>query len=366
MRHLRTKIFPQNWHRRVLFLILLVVLCFPGSLKPALAHPEDALQTGQPFVVKIYFAVLDIPQVNEPAETFDIDGYLGLKWTDPSAYDVVKQKIPAGATYMSSSTAEAMQTLEDIGWFYIIEIANEVGQRNTLLANLKIEPDGKIEYMERVQMTLRSVYKLNKYPFDTQTFRIRIESFAYDASEMTFEKDMVIYYRSIDSQESRLVLEDWRLPKEIETRQGVSHSQLFDSDWPYFEINLLVHRKFGYHIWKIFLPLILIVSISWSVFWIGKENVGSRLSISLIAFLTAISFNFFVSTNLPKISYLTFMDFCIIGIYIFMTLTVMGVVSTYILSNYGRESLAGRINFHSRWVFPVSLAIYLLVVVFYF
>jgi hypothetical protein len=358
---LRTSPDKGRWCRRFLLITFLTLIYLSIPPQPALAHPEDAAELG-PFVVYVSLAVLDIPNIDEPSETYDLDAYLSLKWTDPTAYGEIRQEFSPGTTYLSGSTDEALQTLKDIGWFYIVEIANQVGPRSTIMASLKIQPDGNIEYMERLQVTLRSEYKLKMYPFDSQKLRIRIESFAYDATKMTFKDDRIIFYRALESAESRLVLEDWKLPREISREYGVSHSLLFDSDWPYIEIMIEAQRNFGYHIWKIFLPLILIISITWSVFWIGRENVGTRLSISLIGFLTAISFNFFISTNLPEISYLTLMDFCIIGIYVFMTLTVVVVIATHIFSNYDKVAIASRINIHARWLFPVCLAAYLLIV----
>ena len=121
--------------------------------------------------------------------------------------------------------------------------------------------------------------------------------------------------------------------------------------------------KFGNYIWKIFLPLILIICVSWSVFWIGREGVSSRLSVASIGFLTAIAFGFFVSNNLPKISYLTFMDMFIIGIYILMTLTVFEIMGTHLLEMKVKEALAVRLNYHSRWLFPLILILYLFVVI---
>lgn len=344
-----------------LFLLVSIVglLCLSMFSEGARAHPTDAEESG-PFVVSVDLAILDIPEVDELAETFEIDAYLRLKWNDPSAYNEIGKEIPLDSTYHSDSTSEAMETLENIGWFYIVEIANQVGERNTLLASLSITPEGEIEYMERLQVSLRSEYELNRYPFDSQILRIRIESFAYDASKLIFEDDDIIFYRNLDSKESRLVLEEWELPGNIWSEADVSHSQLMDTDWPYIEAHIEIGRKFGYHVWKIFLPMLLIISISWSVFWIGKENVGSRLSLSLISLLTVISFNFFVSTNLPKISYLTFMDYFVIGIYVFMTLAVIEVLTTYLLSSHGREVIASRINVHSRWIFPVCFLIYIL------
>ncbi|UCC16890.1 MAG: hypothetical protein JSU58_11135 [Dehalococcoidales bacterium] len=347
-----------------LFILLSVVGLFCLSVFPvkAQAHPADAEESGS-FVVFVDLAILDIPEVDELAETFEIDAYLRLKWNDRSAYSAIGKEIPHGSTYHSDSTSKAMEVLENIGWFYIVEIANQVGERNTLLASLSITPEGEIEYMERLQVTLRSEYELNRYPFDSQVLRIRIESFAYDASKLIFEDDAIVFYRTLDSKESRLILEEWELPGNIWSEADVSHSQLMDTDWPYIEAHIEIQRKFGYHVWKIFLPMLLIISISWSVFWIGKENVSSRLSLSLISLLTVISFNFFVSTNLPKISYLTFMDYFVLGIYVFMTLAVIEVLSTYLLSSYGKELIASRIHLHSRWVFPVFFILYLLIMV---
>lgn len=353
---------------KIFFLELLILLSVVGLLglsvfsEPVQAHPGDAEESG-PFVVFVDLAILDIPEVDELAETFEIDAYLRLKWNDPSAYNEIGEDIPFGSTYYSDSTNKAMDILENIGWFYVVEIANQVGERNTLLASLSITPEGEIEYMERLQVSLRSEYELSRYPFDSQVLRIRIESFAYDASKLIFENDAIIFYRTIDSKESRLVLEEWKVAGNIKSEADITHSQLMETDWPYVEAHIEIQRKFGYHVWKIFLPLLLIISISWSVFWISKENVSSRLSLSLISLLTVISFNFFISTSLPKISYLTFMDYFVVGIYVFMTLAVTEVLSTYLILSCGKEAVASGINYHSRWAFPVGFIIYLVVMV---
>ena len=156
-------------------------------------------------------------------------------------------------------------------------------------------------------------------------------------------------------------LEEWYLDSSIDIEVGEYVASVSERSFSYMSIDIPADRKSGFHIWKIFLPLILIIGISWSVFWIWSENVGSRLSVSVIGFLTAISFNFFVSSNLPKISYLTFMDYCIIGIFIFMTITVAQVLITHFLVRRGGEVLAVRLNSYSRWLFPIAFLLYLLI-----
>ena len=157
-------------------------------------------------------------------------------------------------------------------------------------------------------------------------------------------------------------MEEWHLEQNIASNVGKYTSKLAGRSFSYVSIDITAHRKVGFHIWKIFLPLVLIIGISWSVFWIWTENVANRLSISMIGFLTAISFGFFISSSLPKISYLTFMDYGIIGIYVFMTLTVLEVLTTHFLSNRGKELIASRLNLYSRWLFPASFLLYLAVI----
>ena len=351
-------------HWRFIWFLPLVLLCLFVLPKPVQAQTEDPTIL-TPCTVNLSLAILDIPKIDEATETFDIDAYLDIEWKDPTAYDeLVKNGLNNGVTYQSSSTDEALATLKNIGWFYIVEFANQAKKREILYSTLKIEPDGNIQYCERLLITLRSEYKLYKYPFDSQSLRIRIESSGYDASKMIFKADRIVFYRPIGSIESCVVLEDWALSQEIMTEAGTTHSQLSDKDWPYIEIKIEADRKFGYHLWKIFLPLVLIIFISWSVFWIEKAEVSSRLSLALIGFLTAISFGFITSSGLPEIPYLTLMDYTIIGIYVFMTLTVIEVVSTYILANYGKEAAAATINLHSRWAFPLALVCYLFALVF--
>jgi hypothetical protein len=343
---------------RWLQLLPLALVCWALLPQPVTAHPDDSASLG-PFTVNVSLYILDIPKVDEPAETFDIDAYLNLTWKDLSAYELVKNKVSPDGTYHSGSTLEAGETLRNIGWFYIVEFANQAKARDTIAATLKIDREGNIEYLERLQMTLRSVYTLYKYPFDSQQFRIRIESFDYDKSKMAFKVDQIIFYRPIGSEESRLILEDWALPQAPIGKAGFSRSALTHSEWPYVEVWIDTQRKFGYHVWKIFLPLMLIIGISWSVFWIGKEDVSSRLSLSLIGFLTAVSFGFFIGNSLPKISYLTLMDYYIIGTYVFMTLTVIEVLATYALATHGKEAIAARVNLHSRWAYPLGFLLYL-------
>lgn len=346
----------------LLFLALSVLWpVFPESVNAQ----ENGSSATQPTLVTIWIGVIDIPDVDEPIETFDLDAYLNLTWNDKSAYEYIKQNrtLSADGKYRSDSAAAALCGLDEIGWANILQFTNQVGQREILNASLWIDTEGNVTYDERFQATFRSDYKLRAFPFDSQEFHLEIETFNLDNTKVVFEasKETIIFYESpkVQKEHTNIInLEEWEANSEIKCFVGEYTSKMSGRSYSYVSIDIISQRKFGFHVWKIFLPLILIIAISWSVFWIGKEAVASRLSISSIGFLTAISFGFFVTNSLPRISYLTFMDTFIIGVYFLMSLTVLEVLSTYFLAKQGRELVAGKIDMYARWLFPLCLVVY--------
>ena len=352
---------------RLFLLLSLVLLCLFLYLEPSRAQAEDS-EEDRPTIVTVYLGIIDIPQVDELMETFNVIAYLTLEWNDTRAYETMtgSNGLDDDDIYQSMSTQQAQEALEKIGGTNIIEFTNQVGKREILNATLHIEPDGNVIYDERFMATFHTPLELERFPFDSQKLLIRIESFYFEAKDLEFKtsEDNIVYYRSpyASGEEQGLRLEEWRLVRERPTYKYGQYQSPSGATYSYLSVGIEIQRKIEFYIWKIFLPLLLIICISWSVFWIGKENVSNRLSVASIGFLTAIAFGFFVSNNLPKISYLTFMDRFIIGIYIIITLTVLEILGTHLLELRGKGSLAVRINNYSRWFFPLILILYLLLV----
>ncbi|MFC1944685.1 hypothetical protein ACFLX5_04265 [Chloroflexota bacterium] len=337
----------------------------PLYSQPIRAQETPFAPTESTTEVNIYIGVIDIPHIDEPGETYDLDAYLTLVWEDPAAYDYIKEKmgIPEGTTYMSLSKDGAHEQIEDSGWLNIIQFTNQVGDRHILNASLRILPTGEVTYDERFQATLSSKFYLKSYPFDSQKLHIEIETFNLDINDVLFaaSQETITFYKSPKYVDADFELEEWFINPQIDVYVGEYTSNMTGRTYSYVSIDILANRKTGFHIWKIFLPLILILAVSWSVFWIARENVSSRLSISSIGFLSAISFNFFVSSSLPKISYLTFMDRFIAGVFLFMALTVIVVLIMHFATERGKLGIVSRMNQQARWIFPAIFGIYMLV-----
>ncbi len=111
-------------------------------------------------------------------------------------------------------------------------------------------------------------------------------------------------------------------------------------------------RRAGYYLIKVILPLILIVAMSWVVFWIDPSEGGSQIGVALTTMLTLIAYRFAVGSELPNIPYLTRMDYFLLASTVLVFATLIEVVITSHYARSGRIQQAHRIDLWARWMFP--------------
>jgi cadmium resistance protein CadD (predicted permease) len=124
-------------------------------------------------------------------------------------------------------------------------------------------------------------------------------------------------------------------------------------------------RLSGYFIVKIIIPLVLIVMMSWVVFWISPKEAGTQISVSVTSMLTLIAYRFAVGTYLPKVSYLTRLDGFILMSTILVFMSLVEVVVTSTLARGDGLAVARRVDRWARTVFPfvfILLSLYALVI----
>ena len=115
----------------------------------------------------------------------------------------------------------------------------------------------------------------------------------------------------------------------------------------------------GFYVIKVLLPLAMIIFMSCLVFFIEPVHIGPKISIAVTAMLTLIAYRFLLGNLLPKISYLSRMDYFLFG----STFLVFGVlVETAItakLVGLKKEQYAKKVDNWSRWIFAAVFIIIL-------
>ena len=86
------------------------------------------------------------------------------------------------------------------------------------------------------------------------------------------------------------------------------------------EISFPIERNYRYYILKILLPIIIILLVAWSCFWVSPKELEARLTVSIVCLLSLIAYTFVIDKDLPKLSYLTIMDYGVLLSYAFSTI----------------------------------------------
>src|SRR5438132_6772396 len=116
-------------------------------------------------------------------------------------------------------------------------------------------------------------------------------------------------------------------------------------------------RNVQHYIWKVILPLILIVAMSWTVFWIAATEVSAQLSVATTSMLTLIAYRFAIDHQLPVLPYTTSLDTFILMSTLLVFFSLIEVLATTILEGKHRNKPAIRIDRYCRVVFPLIFVI---------
>ena len=90
-----------------------------------------------------------------------------------------------------------------------------------------------------------------------------------------------------------------------------------------FYLEIEVIRNPGFYLWKVIFPILIVVIISFSVFWMVVDNLADRLFVSMTGLLTSVAYQFIISESLPRLSYITLMDIILSISYCLMAIMIL-------------------------------------------
>ena len=173
-------------------------------------------------------------------------------------------------------------------------------------------------YKSKSLYKIKNDFNLKTFPFDTQKLSIYLRD---DLNDIDESRSMVTSWtmkRALEFKEANSI-QGWDI-----TNVGMDY-EIYDDPTDYlykdgFKLVFTVERKSGYYLFKIILPMILILSICWSAVWIDPKEIESRLTITIVCLLSLIAYNFVIDSELPKLEYLTIMDYIILLSYVYATI----------------------------------------------
>lgn len=168
-----------------------------------------------------------------------------------------------------------------------------------------------IQWSYRVKGRFKCPFDITSFPFDDQVLSIHVSSYWSD-SVVKFRQEMSIG-NSISSALSNFadsgqwVLQQYIL-SDVMDMKDTKETISTEIREPLFQFHVHAQRKYNYYLWNIAAMVNMISFLAFTSFAIDRDDIGKRLSVSLTLLLTVVAFKNFVSSILPKVSYLTLLD----------------------------------------------------------
>ncbi len=331
---------------KVLLPFCLLMLASPWAnasaapLPPAPPRPgDDAGPT------KVGYAVWigDITRIDSAAQTFAANFVVALSWHDPK----LAHSGPGAKSY----------ALDDI-WYPRFLIGNEARESVRSLPEIvDAAPDGTAVYRQRITGTFSQSLNLRAFPFDSETIRMTFVVPGARPEDIQFAPDATAVsmgMRDGVGLADKLTLQDWRVTSATSKVQPFPATPRLNLAG--FKIEIQAQRLSHHFVIKVIIPLILIVMMSWAVFWIEPDDASTQMGVAVTAMLTLIAYQFVIDSDVPELPYLTRIDAFILMSSFLVFLSLIEVLVTTKFASRGRAELAHAIDRRCRWIFPVVFA----------
>jgi len=297
----------------------------------------------QPIDVKVGLKIDQITDVDQKAENFSAVADLRLEWQDPR---LAFSPDTCQCAFKPFTQKEFDDFIKETGsnWPDFV-ITNQQGNRWTQNKSAVIFPDGRATYMERFTTTFQAPdFNFKKFPFDKQQFYVRIRSL--------FPEEFYLYSNDVGytGMGDQLGEEAWIFTDMETTITSVDNK-------PQFNFRFETVRQLTYYITRIFIPLLLIIIVSWITFFL--KDYSKRVDVTAGNLLLFIAYNFTIANDLPRLGYLTFFDKVLISTFGISVLVVVYNVVLKRMELNGRGEQANRIDNVMDWLYPI---IYIVVV----
>ena len=312
--------------RASLILLTSLLLSFAVAGNLLAAEPLTELRDVE---VKIVF--LDVDEVNNVAQTFTANLATAIRWQDHSL--------------AHQGPGSISKPLDEI-WYPSIQFLNQQRIVATFPRMAEVFPDGTVIYRQRYWGNFSQPLELKSFPFDAQKLTLTL-------ANVGFGMRSVRLLPSSDSGISeKFSMPDWTVTEwdfiavdlPIEENDAPVKGMVFSLD---------VKRDTSYFKYKVIFPLVLIVMMSWMVFWIDPSLVSTQISVSMTAMLTMIAYRFALTGLIPRLAFLTSLDFFVLVSTLAVFIGMIEVLYTAHLATNDQLKKARFIDHHARWVVPL-------------
>lgn len=290
-----------------------------------------------PTEVEIVLYILDLDRVDTQQQAIEANLFLAARWHDP--------RLAHGE--------EGVQVRPLVSvWNPGLQILSQQRAWKTFPENVTIEADGQVSYVQRLWGSFSQPLDLRDFPLDEQTFKLHLTAQGGEANVKLVPGD-----DPPSGIADTLSVTDWDVTGVSVQNEPISFVEGYRPTAG-LSMTVSLKRRVGFFVAKVIAPLLLIVAMSWLVFWINPKELGVQINVAITTMLTLIAYRFAVGSSLPAVSYLTRLDYFILGstVLVYLVLLEVIIVSTMV-RRHKNVKLARKVDRICRWAFPSAFII---------
>lgn len=314
-------------------LILILIVAGPVSAQDSIAEPRD---------VRVGLLLTNLTEVNGAEQSISADVVMISSWSDPALAD-------------STSGARTLP-LNDV-WHPTLVIYNQLTVRESMPYEVSVQPDGTVTYLQRFTGQFSTPMDLRQFPRDQQEFHVWLVSPALVATDIRLLlEDRMPTLRAED-----LSISDWTVGELSLTEQTLQIAPGAAVN-PGVKLTIPARRLMTYYWIQVLIPLVAIILMAYTVFWIAPTVVPTRIGVVVTTMLTLIAYRFMLANHVPRLPYLTRLDWFMLGGTVLVLLTLFTMAGTSYLVSNGQDAVVKKIDRAGRVLYPAVFVVFSLIV----
>ena len=327
----------MNKRLQAIGLAVFVLLAAAAILGASARAATVQAPVNMPREVKIGLLLADLTEVHDAERAFAADVVLVASWKDASL-----------------ATGDDIRTLDlDEVWHPTLMLYNRRSVSESMPKEVIVRPDGTVTYLQRYTGLFSAAMDLREFPKDRQEFFVWVVSLARFGPSVTLvpEESMAAL------RAPELSIRDWRIGDLVLSKEPLQISR--DSPVnPGIKLTIPASRRVTYYTIQVLIPLMAIVMMAYPVFWIAPSVVPTRVGVVVTTMLTLIAYRFMLANHVPRLSYLTRLDWFLLGATMLVILTLFTMAATSFLMSREREDIVNRIDHAGRVLYPAVFAVF--------
>jgi hypothetical protein len=288
--------------------------------------------------VKVILYLIDLIEIKGAEQSFRADILLRAEWHDPELAGVYEEPETVGLSEV---------------WQPQLQVVNQLSLSRGLPETVEVLPDGTVRYIQRLTGELSARMNLRDFPLDSQEFSVLVVAVTNPGEETVLLPDPEVVSLSSDE----LSITDWRIGA-VQLEPSILQAGPLARELRGATLTIEATRVVRYYVIQVLIPLVAIVLMGWTVFWIAPSVIPTRVGVVVTTMLTLFAYRFMVADHVPRLSYLTRFDYFILGATVIVMLGLLTMAGTAYLWGRGQEAAVKRIDRAGRLLYPLAFAVY--------